>query len=312
MSESPARFTESLDFYLAHLRVERNYSDHTLDSYGRAVREFGFYLAEKGVLGPEAISRERLNDYLELLTVVKGLSPRSRSSALSAIRGYLRFLTTERIIPSNPAQTIPGPKLPQHLPKALSQEDILTLIASPDVGTTLGLRDRAMLELMYAAGLRVSELLNLTLNRVNLDEAFLRITGKGQKDRFTPIGQTAVELLALYLDKARPLLLSPKSGSTVFLNSRGQRMSRQYFWRLTSRLAAQSGLPPVSPHALRHSFATHLVEGGADLRAVQLMLGHSNLSTTEVYLKVTSQKALRDIHDRYHPRAEYNPDDSLK
>ncbi|MDR1085316.1 MAG: tyrosine recombinase XerD [Deltaproteobacteria bacterium] len=291
-----------LDFYLGHLRVERGLSEHTLAAYGRDVRGFLNYLGRLGLAGPEDILKEHVTDYLAELSAGKGLCSRSRSRHLSAVRGFLQFLTQENEIKANPAFRIPGPKQPKPLPKALSEEEILTLVTSPDIGTPLGLRNRAMFELLYAGGLRVSELLGLKLSQINLPEAFLRVFGKGAKERLTPIGQTAVEFLSLYLAKARPLLAKPATDSTVFLNKFGAGMSRQYFWELISREAASAGLPPVSPHVLRHSFATHLVEGGADLRAVQMMLGHQSLATTEVYLKV-SAKRLREVHDRHHPRS---------
>jgi integrase/recombinase XerD len=197
---------------------------------------------------------------------------------------------------------VPGPKLPASLPKALSPEEILTLVTFPDTSTALGLRNRTMFELLYAGGLRVSELLNLTLGQINLEDSFLRVTGKGSKDRLVPIGRTAAEFLGLYLTRSRPLLAAPQSDSAVFLNRSGTKMSRQFFWKLISGQARLAGLPPVSPHVLRHSFATHLVEGGADLRAVQMMLGHASVGTTEVYLKVSS-KRLREVHQRFHPRS---------
>jgi integrase/recombinase XerD len=290
-----------LDFYLAHLRVERSLSGHTLEAYGRAVRGLMGYLADSGLSEPQAVQQSHIRDYLATLAA-RDLSPRARAACLSALKGFFGFLAEERVIPDNPAAQIAGPKLPKTLPKALSAEEIATLVAAPDISTTLGLRDRAMLELTYASGLRVSELLSLTLGQINLPEALLRILGKGQKERIVPIGQVAIELLEQYLKKARPLLAGPKSGSAVFLTKRGQKMSRQFFWRLIGKVAAGAGLPNVSPHVLRHSFATHLVDGGADLRAVQLMLGHASLATTEVYLK-TSSRRLRETHDKYHPRS---------
>ncbi|MDR1607171.1 MAG: tyrosine recombinase XerD [Deltaproteobacteria bacterium] len=290
-----------LDFYLAHLRVERSLSGHTIEAYGRGLGHFLAYL-DPAIIDPQKITRDHLTAYLEELTLNLHLSPRSRAARLSALKGFFAFLTRELIIERNPSFNLTGPTLPKTLPKALSTEDIVTLVTSPDVTTPLGLRDRAMLELMYAAGLRVSELLSLTLGQVNLPDAFLRVTGKGSKDRVTPIGQKATLLLEKYLTEVRPTLIKPKSGPVIFLNKRGLKMSRQYFWRLIGELAIKSGLPPVSPHVLRHSFATHLVEGGADLRAVQMMLGHSSLATTEVYLKVTT-KRLKEIHDRHHPRS---------
>ncbi|MDR2422353.1 MAG: tyrosine recombinase XerD [Deltaproteobacteria bacterium] len=301
LQDSP--LIKHLDFFLAHLRVERSLSGHTLEAYGRAVRDLLEDLAQRGFgqsLGE--VKRGDLIDHLTRLAEGRGLSPRSVCLRLAAIRGFFKFLAQERVLADNPAAKISKPKNPKTLPKSLSGEETAELVAFPNDNGLKGLRDRAMLELMYAAGLRVSELLSLTLSQVNLPEAYVRAFGKGQKERIVPIGQTAVELLERYLTLARPRLIQPKSGSVVFLTKRGLKMSRQYFWRLVKELALTAGLPPVSPHVLRHSFATHLVEGGADLRAVQLMLGHANLSTTEVYLKTTS-KRLRKVHDDYHPRS---------
>ncbi|MDR0549222.1 MAG: tyrosine recombinase [Deltaproteobacteria bacterium] len=302
MVDQDSPFNRYLDFYLAHLRVERNYSKHTLEAYGRAIRGLLSFLEGEGVLDLSALTKSQLTSYLAILTEERSLSPRARSLHLSAIRGFCGFLVEENLLSDNPAAQLPGPKLPKSLPKALGTEEIATLVSAPDINTPLGLRDRAMLELTYATGLRVSELLSLTLGQVNLDEAWLRIFGKGQKERLVPIGQTALELLKDYLSLTRPLFLKPNSGSTVFLTHRGRPMSRQFFWRRVSELAQSLGLSLVSPHVLRHSFATHLVEGGADLRAVQLMLGHADLTSTEVYLK-TSSRRLRAVHDRYHPRS---------
>jgi integrase/recombinase XerD len=193
------------------------------------------------------------------------------------------------------------PRLPKTVAKALSRDDVLRLISSPAPEGPRGLRDRAMLELMYAGGLRVSELLDLSVGQLSLEEGFLRVRGKGSKDRLVPVGDAAVHYLGRYLKEGRGLLVKGKDSGTVFLNSRGSRMSRQFFWRMVAREAALLGLNNVSPHSLRHSFATHLVEGGADLRAVQLMLGHEDLSTTEKYL-ATGVRRLKGVHGRCHPR----------
>jgi integrase/recombinase XerD len=310
-SSAPTQATPSsgldkyLDFYLAHLRVERNLSPHTLESYGLGVRGLLASLGEE-VAHPKDITRDHLNAHLQTLTNSQNLSARSRAARLSGIKSFFAFLTQESVIERSPAFNITGPRLPRTLPKALSAENIATLVTAPDITTPLGLRNRAMLELMYAGGLRVSELLNLTLSQVNLPDAFLRVVGKGSKERVTPIGQTATLFLNRYLNEVRPTLIKSKSEPTIFLNRRGLKISRQYFWRLIGEEALKVGLPPVSPHVLRHSFATHLVEGGADLRAVQMMLGHASLATTEVYLKVTT-KRLKEVHDRHHPRSGRKP-----
>jgi len=295
-------FEPFLDMYLSHLRVERGLSGHTISSYGLDIKEFSKYLVEKGLVSPAEVSRDHLLSYLLLLSETNKLRPRSRARHLAAIRGFFAFLEGEKEIKVNPAFDIEGPRLPRSLPKALSEEEITRLVTSPITDSPLGIRNRAMFEVLYAAGLRVSELLDLTIGQCNLEDGFLRVKGKGSKERLAPVGEEAVAYLALYLEKARPHLIKEKKISTVFLNRNGKRLSRQFFWRLLALEAKKIGLSQVSPHVLRHSFATHLVEGGADLRAVQMMLGHENLATTEIYLKV-GVKRLKDVHKRYHPRS---------
>ena len=296
---SPA-FENALDLYLGHLRVERQLSGHTLDAYGRDLGAFLGWLEKGGARDFTQVDRGRLTAYF--LGLADRLAPRSRARALSAIRAFFRFLEAEKILDRNPAHNFEGPRPPRSLPKALGPAEVRRLVEAPDPETLLGLRDRAMLELMYGSGLRVSELLDLTLGQVNLPEAFLKVRGKGGKERLAPVGEVSAGFLARYLREGRPRLASPASRSQVFLNRRGGRLSRQYFWRLLGRYAGILGISNVTPHVLRHSFATHLVEGGADLRAVQMMLGHSSLVTTEIYIK-TGPERLRRVHRDHHPRA---------
>ncbi|MCL2028801.1 MAG: tyrosine recombinase XerD [Deltaproteobacteria bacterium] len=296
---SPA-FENALDLYLSHLNVERQISGHTLAAYGRDISSFLGWLEKEGIRDFAKIGRSRLTAYF--LDLAGRLGPRSRARALSAIRAFFRFLEAERILECNPTHNFDGPRPPRSLPKALGPEDIRLLVESPDPETLLGLRDRAMFELMYGSGLRVSELLDLTLSQVNLPEAFLKVRGKGGKERLAPMGEASAGFLARYLKESRPRLAARAGRSLVFLNHRGGRLSRQYFWRLLGRHAGKAGLRGVTPHVLRHSFATHLVEGGADLRAVQMMLGHSSLVTTEIYIK-TGPERLARIHSDHHPRA---------
>jgi integrase/recombinase XerD len=298
---SPA-FENALDLYLGHLHVERRLSGHTLDAYGRDLTAFLAWLEKGGVRDFPQVTRDRLTAYF--LDLADRLAPRSRARALSAIRAFFRFLETEKIVDRNPAHNFDGPRPPRSLPKALGQDEIRRLVEAPTPESLLGLRDRAMFELMYGSGLRVSELLDLTLSRVNLPEAFLKVLGKGGKERLAPLGEVSAGLLARYLKEGRPRLVSPASRSQIFLNRRGGRLSRQYFWRLLGRYAEGLGLGNVTPHVLRHSFATHLVEGGADLRAVQMMLGHSSLVTTEISLKPGPERLSR-VHRGHHPRAEW-------
>jgi integrase/recombinase XerD len=205
--------------------------------------------------------------------------------------------------PKNPAQPIEGPKKLRSLPKALGQEQVERLINTPDINTVFGLRNKTLLEVLYGGGLRISEALDLTISQVNLPDSFLRVKGKGSKERLTILGESANFFLSQWLSRGRPQLLGPKSGAYVFLNRNGSKLSRQYFWRLMRDLALSAGLEPISPHVLRHSFATHLLAGGADLRAVQTLLGHESLMTTEIYLKVEGER-LKRVHDNFHPRAK--------
>ncbi len=292
----------ALDLYLGHLRVERNLADNTIMAYGRDLSAFMLWLAERGVFDWGQVGRGHLMAYLVELAAPGRLSPRSRARAVSAIKALFKFLEDEKIVAMNPAHNFETPKLPKSLPKALSAESIRMLVEAPETATPLGLRNRAMFELMYSSGLRVSELLSLTISQCNAADAFIRVRGKGDKERLIPMGETAANLMTRYLKEARPHLASPKSGGTLFLNRNGGRLSRQYFWRLLSGYADLLGLSGVTPHVLRHSFATHLVEGGADLRAVQMMLGHASLATTEIYIKVGAERLVR-VHSQFHPRS---------
>ncbi len=299
----PELYDQALDLYLGHLRVERNLSGNTIMAYGRDLNAFLNWLAQAGAPAWDRVDRNLLMGYM--LSLSDRLSARSRARTLSAIRAFFRFLEEEKIVGHNPAHNFESPKLPRSLPKALGPEEIRRLVTAPDTETPLGLRNRTMFELMYSAGLRVSELLDLTLAMINLEESFLRVRGKGDKERLAPMGEVAGNLLARYLKEARPHLSGPKSGAVVFLNNRGGRLSRQYFWRVLGQYADELGLEGVTPHVLRHSFATHLVEGGADLRAVQMMLGHASLATTEIYIKVGTERLSR-VYNQYHPRAVKN------
>ncbi|MDR1309522.1 MAG: tyrosine recombinase XerD [Deltaproteobacteria bacterium] len=301
-NDSPEELRTALDHYLSHLRVERGYSGNTLDGYGTDIAGFVDHLGLQGVASLADIEQGHIAGFLQGLAD-RSLKPVSRARKLSAIKGWLRFLHDEGLIEGNPGFDVKAPKVSKPLPKALGREDVERLVTFPDPSTPLGLRDRAMLEVLYAAGLRVSELVGLSLAQVHLDDGFLRVRGKGSKDRITPLGEEAVSFLGRYLREARPGLVGPGSGQAVFLAQTGLPLTRNSFYRLITRMAAEAGLPPTSPHVLRHSFATHLLEGGADLRAVQMMLGHASLSSTECYLKVEDRR-LREVHRRFHPRAE--------
>ena len=286
--------------FLAHLTVERNLSPRTIESYARDLRQFSAWLDEQRIeLG--AIERSSLRNYLGSRRDA-GLSPRSSARALSALRSFFRFLLTTEVLTTDPTANLKSPSLWRTVPHALTTDEIDALLAAPDTSTTLGLRDRAMIETLYATGLRVSELVGLTLDRVRLDPGFVRVLGKGRKERLVPLGESAVARLDDYFGRSRPEL-NRDHRPEVFLNHRGGKLTRQGFWKILRGHAVAAGLTsPISPHVIRHSFATHLVENGADLRAVQMMLGHTSLTTTEIYTHVARER-LRRLYDEKHPRA---------
>ena len=286
--------------FLAHLAVERNLSPRTVEAYRRDLLQFDAWLCSRGV-ALDAVERATLRSYLGTRRD-NGLSARSSARALSALRGFFRFLVNNEILAADPTANLRSPSLWRTVPHALSSEEIEALLEAPDCNTILGIRDRAMLETLYATGLRVSELVGLTIDRVRLDPGFVRVIGKGRKERLVPLGDNAVSRLDDYLQKARPELNRHRL-SELFLNHRGGRLTRQGFWKILRGHAVRAGIgSSVSPHVVRHSFATHLVENGADLRAVQMMLGHASLTTTEIYTHVARER-LRRLYDEKHPRA---------
>jgi integrase/recombinase XerD len=294
-------FTHYLDLYLSHLRVERGLSGNTVEAYGRDVNRYLVYLEQNQKSGPESASRTMILGYLVHLSQA-GIGARSRARALSALKGFYGFLVKEGLMEANPASDVESPKLSTYLPSVLSEDDVDRLLAAPDVETPGGLRDRAMLELLYATGMRVSELLNVETAHMNLEAGYIRTRGKGSKERLIPLGDQAVDWIKRYIKDARPALGRNRPTSHVFLSRLGKKISRQYFWKLVVKYARQAGIKKdISPHTLRHSFATHLLTHGADLRSVQMMLGHSDISTTEIYTHVTTQR-LKDVHERHHPR----------
>jgi integrase/recombinase XerD len=286
--------------YLAHLAVERNLSPRSIESYNRDLSRFIAWLDEQSIQLAE-VERATLRTYLGSRRD-QGLSARSSARALSALRGFFRFLVSTQVQAADPTANLRSPSLWKTVPHVLTADEIEALLASPDTATTLGLRDRAMLETLYATGLRVSELVGLTLERVRLDPGYVRVIGKGRKERLVPLGESAVSWIDDYIGNARSQL-NKKRLSELFLNHRGGKLTRQGFWKILRRHAVTAQISsPLSPHIVRHSFATHLVENGADLRAVQLMLGHASLSTTEIYTHVARER-LRRLYDEKHPRA---------
>ncbi len=292
----------ALDIFLAHVRVEKGLAENSVEAYGRDLRRYLDFLAARGVSSWSAVTRGHLQEHLAWL-VSRGISPRSQARALSAIRGLHKLLCAERLSSSDPADEIAVPRKGRRLPELLSPEEIDRLLQAPDPRTPAGARDRAMLELLYAAGLRVSELVSLELNDLNLETRMLLARGKGRKERIVPVGAPAGDAVALYLAGARERLLHGRRSRDLFVTPRGGRMTRQGFWKLLCRYALAAGISRrISPHRLRHSFATHLLAGGADLRSVQAMLGHADVATTQIYTHV-DRSHLRRLYERHHPRA---------
>uniref|UniRef100_UPI00396A1CA8 site-specific tyrosine recombinase XerD n=1 Tax=Alloalcanivorax marinus TaxID=1177169 RepID=UPI00396A1CA8 len=287
-----------IDAWLDGQWLERGLSRHTLESYGRDLRQFGQWLAARG--GGLACC-QRL-DVLEYLAERVGISARSLARQLSAMKSFFRWMKRENRIAEDPTLNVARPRLGRPLPKTLSEDEVEALLAAPDLDDPLGLRDRAMLEVLYAAGLRVSELVGLTLSQVNTRQGLVRVVGKGDKERLVPLGEEALHWLARYLRDGRPALLG-EDREVLFPGRRGTRMTRQTFWHRIKQLAVRAGVQkPLSPHTLRHAFATHLLNHGADLRVVQLLLGHSDLSTTQIYTHV-AQHRLREVYEAHHPRS---------
>ena len=288
-----------LPTYLDHLAVERGLSPASVAAYRADLSAYGRWLARRG--GSARVGRADVGRYLREQRA-RGLSARSAARALSALRGFYAFASAHLGHAEDPTAHLASPRAGLVLPKALSRKDVEALLRAPVVATPLGLRDRAMLELLYASGLRVSEIARLPRDRMDLARRFLRVVGKGGRERLAPFGKSAAGWLARYLADVRPGL-DRRGSPALFLSARGESMTRQRFWQLIAAYGRKAGIRvPLSPHALRHSFATHLLEGGADLRALQMMLGHADVSTTQIYTKVSGER-LRGVYDRFHPRA---------
>jgi integrase/recombinase XerD len=290
-----------IDAYLARLATEVGVSKHTQAAYADDLARFSAFAArEFGLTAADRVSRELVLGF-QAAEAERGIGARSQARRLSSLRGMLRFAVEEGILADNPIAGLRQPKLPRRLPATLSERDVEGILAASDASPT-PLRDRALLEVLYGAGLRVTELVSLALDRVHLSERVIRVRGKGDKERLVPIGRSARTALERYLAHERPRLAGERRRSEVFLSPRGTRLTRQAVFALVRRLAARAGVEdPPSPHGLRHAFATHLVERGADLRVVQALLGHEHISTTEIYTHV-SRAQLRRVYDLHHPR----------
>jgi integrase/recombinase XerD len=297
LADSP--FRRVLERWLDELATERGLARNTLISYRADLLRLEEDLHAQGAepLGADAAA---LSGHLRRL-LRAGKAPRTQRRALASLRGFYGHLVARGERGDNPAEHLLAPRKLRQLPKVLSEQQVEALLAAPDTGKPLGLRDRAMVELLYATGLRVSELVGLTLSQLRLDEGFLVTFGKGGKERVVPVGEQAERWVRRYLGEVRAGLVAGRPPE-VFLNHRGVAMTRQGFWKILEAYGRAAGLPGLSPHVLRHSFATHLLEHGADLRAVQMMLGHADISTTQIYTHIHQQR-LRSLYDRFHPRA---------
>lgn len=288
--------------FLDHLKVERELTPATVEAYGGDLAVFARFAGARGVRVATAVRAIDVLDHLAKLTD-DGLTARSQARRLVALRQFFRFLKVERVCETNPTEDIDLPRFGRKLPDFLSGDEVDRLLAAPDRRTPRGLRDAAMLETLYAAGLRASELVRLRLRDVNFDAGYLMTFGKGRKERLVPVGEVAIAGLRAYVETGRSAFTGARALDTLFLTYRGRAMTRQGFWKLIGRYAVVAGIRKrISPHKLRHSFATHLVERGADLRAVQAMLGHADIGTTEMYTHM-SRGHLRSVYDRFHPRA---------
>ena len=292
---------ELIDEYLNFLAVEKGASRHTLEAYSRDLGQLVLYAEEMGITDAGAVTSE---DVMACLTSLRrrGLRETSTNRWLAAVRGLYRFLLREKRVETSPVADITRAKSWMRLPEALSREQMERLLQQPGGATKEAVRDTAMLELMYATGIRVSECITLTINSINWQVGYLVAKGKGGKERIVPIGKSAYDALFYYMDKTRHLYLSHAPTDILFLSRRGSGLTRQGFWKIVKKYAARAGLAKnIHPHTFRHSFASHLLEGGADLRSVQIMLGHADIATTQIYTHITRDR-LKDIHRRYHPR----------
>ncbi|HEX9736936.1 MAG TPA: site-specific tyrosine recombinase XerD [Thermoanaerobaculia bacterium] len=292
-------WTRFVETWLDALAAERGLARNTVEAYRRDLTRLGKDLDEKGVDLEQARAPDLQLHLRDLRR--RGISPRSVRRALAAIRGFYGYLVEDRRRRDNPAVHLDSPRILKTLPKVLTESQVDALLASPDPSKPLGLRDKAMVELLYATGLRVSELTGLRIPQLRLDAGFLLAFGKGAKERIVPVGESAERWTRRYLAEVRPELVRGRH-DVVFLNRYGARMSRQGFWQNLRGLGLAAGIAELSPHVLRHSFATHLLEHGADLRAVQMMLGHADISTTQIYTHIHQQR-LKSLYDRFHPRA---------
>ncbi|MFC7391493.1 site-specific tyrosine recombinase XerD [Scopulibacillus cellulosilyticus] len=295
---------DQVEDFIHYLHVERGLANNTMQSYRRDLNQYSAYIQDvEKVSNWQDINRTMITKYLYQLKD-QGKAPATLARQTASIRSFHQFLLRENIVNHDPSHHVGVPKAERRLPKVLSLGEVEALLAAPATATAIGLRDQAMLEVLYATGIRVSELMGLNLEDIHLTMGFLRCMGKGSKERIIPLGRMALKAMKQYIEEARPKLLkNKKQQDALFLNHHGNRLTRQGFWKILKQLALNAGITKsITPHTLRHSFATHLLENGADLRSVQEMLGHADISTTQIYTHVTKQR-LKDIYTTYHPRA---------
>ncbi len=292
---------ELIKEFLDYLSVERGLSKNTIESYGRDLEKYAAFLKSETINSLDNVKRQDIQDFLMRLKE-KGLNASSIARNLVAIKIFHRYLLNQRYIKEDVTSVLETPKLWKTLPDVLDLNEVEAILARPNIRNKQGLRDKAMLELMYATGMRVSELVNLKLNDLNLDVGFVKCIGKGQKERIIPVGRKAKEALRKYLEKARPKFLKRGETNALFLTRLGRSMSRQSFWLMIKHYVRDARIKKkVTPHTLRHSFATHLLQRGADLRIIQELLGHASISTTQIYTHINKER-LKQIHQKYHPR----------
>ncbi|MBE0584609.1 MAG: site-specific tyrosine recombinase XerD [Desulfofustis sp.] len=290
-----------LEIFLRHLAAERRLADNTVAAYDSDIKSFLSFIEQRGLSELGAIALTDIHAFL-LACRGRAISNRSNARRVSALNGFFGYLAAHRHIPHNPFATIDLPKSGKSLPKALSESDVNKLLEPPRLSTPLHLRNHTMLLVLYATGLRVSELVGLEVNSCNLTGGFLRVRGKGNKERLVPFGRRTAEALESYLEQVRPLILKGRRSPSLFITGRARPMSRMRFWQIIGDIARSAGISKaISPHVLRHSFATHLLANGADLRAVQMMLGHADIATTQIYTQI-DQNRLKSIHRSFHPR----------
>lgn len=290
-----------LDGFYNYMVAERRLAPNTVEAYARDLNRYLAFIARENSLQLKQCTRADLTRFFSFQQA-QGLSARSLARMLSSIKTLYSYLIIEGVLDHNPFQDVRTPQLDKRLPVVMTREEVEALILAPDTGTHLGLRDRAFLEVLYATGLRVSEIIGLKMDTIKMEAGFIIVTGKGSKQRVVPLGEIALGWLRHYLAQVRPVLMKRSVNSFVFVNRDGAAMSRQGFWKLIKKYRLSAGIAKtISPHTLRHSFATHVLEGGADLRSVQMMLGHADIDTTQIYTHVTTT-GLKKIHDSYHPR----------